>query len=227
MQYSQFCPVSKAAEILGERWSIMIIRELLMGGRRFGELQRGLGFISPALLTSRLKSFEEQGLVVRRKMQGGKGFEYFPTAACEQLRPIIIALGEWGMCWAREHLLEEDYDPELLLLYLERSVDADQLPGNSTVIRFEFTDLDSQPLWWIVVEPDRTDVCLKDPGKEVDIFFKTTVKTMADVWMGDRTYREAKASGDLDLQGPPALTRNVSSWLRPSVFADAPRSDVA
>ncbi len=227
MQYSQFCPVSKAAEILGERWSIMIIRELLMGARRFGEFQRGLGFISPALLTTRLKSFEEQGLVVRRKMQGGKGFEYFPTAACEQLRPIIIALGEWGMCWAREHLLEEDYDPELLLLYLERSVDADQLPGNSTVIRFEFTDLDSQPLWWIVVEPDRTDVCLKDPGKEVDIYFKTTVKTMADVWMGDRTYREAKAAGDLDMQGPPALTRNVTAWLKPSVFAEAPRTVVA
>jgi len=227
MQYSQFCPVSKAAEILGERWSIMIIRELLMGARRFGEFQRGLGFISPALLTTRLKSFEEQGLVVRRKMQGGKGFEYFPTAACEQLRPIIIALGEWGICWAREHLLEEDYDPELLLLYLERSVDAGQLPGNSTVIRFEFTDLDSQPLWWIVVEPGRTDVCLKDPGKEVDIFFKTTVKTMADVWMGDRTYREAKAAGDLDMQGPPALTRNVTAWLKPSVFAEAPRTVVA
>jgi len=227
MQYSQFCPVSKAAEILGERWSIMIIRELLMGARRFGEFQRGLGFISPALLTTRLKSFEEQGLVVRRKMQGGKGFEYFPTAACEQLRPIIIALGEWGICWAREHLLEEDYDPELLLLYLERSVDADQLPGNSTVIRFEFTDLDSQPLWWIVVEPDRTDVCLKDPGKEVDIYFKTTVKTMADVWMGDRTYREAKAAGELDMQGPPALTRNVTAWLKPSIFAEAPRTVVA
>jgi len=227
MQYSQFCPVSKAAEILGERWSIMIIRELLMGARRFGEFQRGLGFISPALLTTRLKSFEEQGLVVRRKMQGGKGFEYFPTAACEQLRPIIIALGEWGICWAREHLLEEDYDPELLLLYLERSVDADQLPGNSTVIRFEFTDLDSQPLWWIVVEPGRTDVCLKDPGKEVDIYFKTTVKTMADVWMGDRTYREAKAAGELDMQGPPALTRNVTAWLKPSIFAEAPRTVVA
>jgi len=227
MQYSQFCPVSKAAEILGERWSIMIIRELLMGARRFGEFQRGLGFISPALLTTRLKSFEDQGLVVRRKIQGGKGFEYFPTDACEQLRPIIIALGEWGMCWAREHLLEEDYDPELLLLYLERSIDADKLPGNSTVIRFEFTDLESQPLWWLVVEPGRTDVCLKDPGKEVDIFFKTTVKTMADVWMGDRTYREAKAAGELDMQGPPSLTRNVSAWLKPSVFAEAPRNKVA
>lgn len=224
MQYSQFCPVAKAAEILGERWSIMIIRELLMGGRRFGELQRGLGFISPALLTSRLKAFEVQGLVVRRKISGGKGFEYFPTDACEQLRPIIVSLGEWGMCWAREHLLEEDYDPELLLLYLERSVDAEKLPGNAAVIRFEFTDLESQPLWWIVVEPNRTDVCLKDPGKDVDIFFKTTVKTMADVWMGDRTYREAKSAGELDVQGPPALTRNVSTWLRPSVFADAPRN---
>jgi DNA-binding HxlR family transcriptional regulator len=212
---------------LGERWSIMILRELIMGGRRFGELQRGLGFISPALLTTRLKTFEEQSLVVRRKIPGQKGFEYIPTDACMQLQPIIVALGEWGMCWARDHLLDEDYDPELLLLYLERSIDAEKLPGQTTVIRFEFTDLESQARWWIVVEGDKVDVCLKDPGREVEVFFKTTVRTMSDVWMGDRTYREAKASGDLEVQGPPALTRNISAWLKPSVFADAPRKAVA
>jgi len=227
MKYNQFCPIAKSAEILGERWSILIVRELLMGARRFGEFQRGLGFISPAVLTSRLKDLEAHGLIARRKIQGAKGYEYFPTEACEQLRPIIIALGEWGMCWARHHLEDEEYDPELLLLYLERSIDTEKLVGDRAVIRFEFTDMETQPLWWIVVEGDRVDVCLKDPGKEVDIWFKTTLRTMSDVWMGDRTYREAKGCGDLDVQGPPALTRNVSAWLRPSVFADAQRPTTA
>ncbi|MEE2526035.1 helix-turn-helix domain-containing protein [Hyphobacterium sp. HN65] len=223
MKYNQFCPVSKAAEIVGERWSLLILRELLMGGRRFSELQRGLGFISPALLTTRLKQFEGHGLVVRRQIKGGRGYEYFPTPACEQLLPVIIALGEWGLCWARENV-SEDFDPEMLLLYLERSIDPKNLPGNSTIIRFEFRDLDRQNLWWIVVEGHKVDVCLNDPGREVDVWFTTTLKAMSDVWMGDRTYKDARAAGDLDVQGLPALTRNISSWLTPSVFAASPRA---
>src|SRR5947209_10852664 len=118
MRYGQFCPIAKATEILGERWTILIVRELLMGGRRFNELQRGLGDISPALLSARLKSFEEQGLVVRRQISGQRGFEYFPTRACEHLKPVIMALGEWGLCWARHNLTDDDFDVELLMLYL-------------------------------------------------------------------------------------------------------------
>jgi DNA-binding HxlR family transcriptional regulator len=97
MKYNQFCPISKAAEILGERWTILILREILMGGRRFNELQRGLGDISPALLTSRLKSLENRGIVMRRKVQGQRIYEYFPTPACEALMPVLFSLGEWGL----------------------------------------------------------------------------------------------------------------------------------
>ena len=226
MKYGQFCPIAKASEIVGERWSILIIRELLMGGRRFSELQRGLGLISPALLTSRLKALEEQGLVARRKMAGRKGHEYFPTEACEQLRPIIFALGEWGLSWARSNLMDEEYDPELLMLYLERSVDPQKLAGDSTVIRFEFTDVAKQRSWWLVVEDESVDICLKDPGKDVDVYITTTLRAMTDVWMGDRTYREAKSSGDLYIQGPQALTRNISAWLRPSIFAASDRAPI-
>ena len=85
MNYNQFCPIAKAAEILGERWTILILREILMGGRRFNTLQRGLGDISPALLTKRLKQLEEQNMLVRRKIPGQKGYEYFPSDACEAL----------------------------------------------------------------------------------------------------------------------------------------------
>ena len=93
MQYGQFCPIAKANEILGEKWTILIVRELLMGASRFGELQRGLGLISPALLTSRLKALEEQGLIVKRKAAGQKGFEYHATQACKDLMPVLVATG--------------------------------------------------------------------------------------------------------------------------------------
>ena len=224
MKYGQFCPIAKATEILAEKWTILIVRELLMGSRRFNELQRGLGMISPALLSSRLKTLEEQGLVVRRKIPGQRGFEYFPTEACEGLMPVLVAMGEWGLLWARHNLVEEDFNAEFLMYYLERSVDPDKLIGDETVIRIEFDDFKPQPRWWILVEGNNVDVCVKDPGREVDIFFKSRVRTLADVWMGDRTWREAIRSGELAVTGPSQLTRNINSWLRPSIFAEAERA---
>lgn len=224
MRYGQFCPISKATEILGERWTFLIIRELLMGGRRFSELQRGLGDISPALLTSRLKSFETNGLLVRRRINGQKGYEYCPTAACEELKPIIVALGEWGMCWARHTLVDADFDAGMLMLYLERSIDPANLPGSQTVIQFKFTDLDDQRDWWLLVRDGKVDVCLDPPGRDVDVFFTTTVRTMSDIWMGDRSYRDAILSGELLIEGELTLTRQISSWLRPSIFAASKRA---
>ena len=226
MKYGQFCPIAKATEILGERWTILIVRELLMGGRRFNELQRGLGEISPALLTSRLKSLEEQGLVARRRITGQRGFEYVPTAACEALLPVVVSLGEWGLCWARHMLVDDDFDVDFLMYYLERSVDPGRLPGGETVIRFRFTDLSEQRNWWLLIRDKQVQICINAPPRDVDVYFTTTVRTMHDVWMGDRTYRDAISSGDLVIEGELALTRNVSSWLRPSVFVKADRAPV-
>ncbi|MBW8816577.1 MAG: transcriptional regulator [Caulobacterales bacterium] len=226
MKYGQFCPIAKATEILGERWTFLILRELLVGARRFSELERGLGAISPALLAARLKAFEAGGLVVRRRLSGQRGFEYLPTPACEALRPVIIALGEWGMCWARQTISSDDLDVEFLMLYLERSVDPAQLPGNEAVIQFKFHDVPDQHDWWLVVRDGRVEICITPPGRDVDVFFITTVRTMTQVWIGDRTYREAVQSGDLTIEGAPALTRHVSAWLRPSPFAGAGRAAV-
>lgn len=225
MKYGQFCPIAKATEILGERWSVLIVRELLMGGRRFSELQRGLGDISPALLTARLKSFEAEGLVVRRRISGQRGYEYLPTPACEALKPVIVAVGEWGLCWARDKLTQDDFDIEFLMYYLERSVDTTQLPGDHTVIQFKFIDLTEQSDWWLLINGD-VDVCITPPGRDVNVYFTTTTRTMHDVWMGDRTYRDAMLAGDLVVEGEAALTRRISSWLRPSIFADSKRAPI-
>lgn len=226
MRYGQFCPIAKATEIVGERWTFLIIRELLMGGRRFNELQRGLGDISPALLAARLKSFEAEGLIVRSRINGQRTYEYCPTAACEELKPVLIALGEWGLCWARHTLTADDLDVDLLMLYLERSVDPAQLPGHETVIQFKFNDLEAQRDWWLLVRDGRVEICIRRPGRDVDIYFTTTARTMTDVWMGDRSYRDAVLSGDLIVEGELSLTRRISSWLRPSVFANSKRTPI-
>lgn len=222
MEYGQFCPVAKATEIIGEKWTLLIIRELLMGGSRFTELQRGLSLISPTLLSKRLDFLVKRGLVMKKKIPGQRGYEYFPTPSCKELLPIIRALGDWGMSWARANLSERDYDVELLMLYLKRSIIPEQLVGRETVIRFRFTDIEEFPDWWLVVTGEEVDLCVKDPGKEVDVYFTTEVKTMADIWMGDTTYRKALREGQLQIVGNEQLTRNITAWMNNSIFTDLP-----
>ncbi len=222
MEYGQFCPVAKATEIVGEKWTILIIRELLMGASRFNELQRGLSLISPTMLAKRLGALEERGLVFKKRIQGQRGHEYFPTESCRELLPIIRSLGDWGMRWARKNLTRSDYDVELLMVYLQRSIIPAELPGNETVIRFKFTDIDDMAKWWILVDDENVDICVTDPGKDVDVYFTSSVKTMADIWMGDVSYRKALTGGDLKITGPTGLTRDVTSWMSNSIFADIP-----
>jgi DNA-binding HxlR family transcriptional regulator len=222
MEYGQFCPIAKATEIIGEKWTVLIIREALMGSTRYSEFQRGLSLISPTMLAKRLDSLVTHGLLVKKRVPGQRGYEYFPTTSCKELLPIVRSLGEWGMRWARSNLTETDYDVELLMLYLQRSIAPENLPGNENVIRFKFTDIEDLSEWWLVVTGDQIDICVKDPGKEVDVYFTSTVKTLADIWMGDTTYRRALADGTLKIVGNSALTRNITAWMNLSLFAGLP-----
>jgi len=213
MKYSQFCPVAKATEILGDKWTFLIAREILMGSSRFSQLQRGLGTISTAVLTERLKSMAENKLLVRRKLTGKRGFEYFPSSSCKELLPIIVSLGDWGMRWAKENLVDEDYDVELLMLFLERSIVREMLPGPQTILQFEFNDLKTMRQWWLIASDTSVEVCTKDPGYDIDVYFNSTVRVMSDVWLGHKSYRAAINDSELTIVGDLSLTRTVSKWL--------------
>jgi DNA-binding HxlR family transcriptional regulator len=218
VDYGQFCPIAKATEILGEKWTLLILRELLMGGSRFGELQRGLPLISPAVLSKRLKSLEESGLLYRRRISGQRGYEYLVTESARELQPILFAIGNWGMRWARTQLTDSDYDAGMLMLYLQRSVRPEKLPGDATTIRFHFEDLDDAPDWWLLIRDGEVEVCNVDPCVDVDVYLTTTVRKMTEVWMGDRSYLSALRSDDLKVTGPRVLTRDISSWLESCPF---------
>ena len=222
MSYGQFCPIAKAMELLGEKWTLLIVRELLMGSTRFNDFQRGLPQISPTLLTKRLNSLCENNIAVKKRIPGQKGFEYYPTESCRELITVIEHIGSWGMRWARSMLDENDFDIELLMLYLQRSIQPDKLIGKETVIRFNFSDLDEFKTWWIVVSGEDVDICIHDPKKEVDVYFNVDLRTMCELWMGEVTYKKALSDGRLQLLGLPALTRNVSNWLKCSIFAGIP-----
>ena len=219
MEYGQFCPIAKAMEILGEKWTLLIVRELLMGATRFNEMQRGLSLISPTILTKRLNELVDCEIILRKKIPGQRGNEYFLTQAGKETLPLLKGIGDWGMRWARGDIRDSDLDVELLMTYLQRSIVTDALPGDQSVIRFRFTDLKKLSNWWLLVKGCNVDICLEDPGQEVDVYLTTDLRTMVNCWMGDETYRAAIADKRLQLVGPSALTRNIQLWIADSIFA--------
>lgn len=220
MQYGQYCPVAKALEVLGERWTLLIVRELLCGSTRFVELQRGLPNISPTMLSKRLVELEQAGLLLRKRIPGQRGAEYFLTEAGGELNEVVHKLGVWGMRWVRTNMTQTDLDVEFLMWDIRRSVDPGKLPGRETVLKFHFSDVETTRDWWLVVSGSDTDLCSDDPGKEVDVYFTSDCRTLTEIFMGDTSVRAALADGRLKLVGPPALTGTLSSWLRLSAYAN-------
>lgn len=218
--YGQFCPVAKGAEVFNERWTPLIIRELMCGGRRFNELRRGNPMMSPSLLSQRLKFLEEAG-VVEKTTRDGDAAEYALTDSGLDLGEVVLRLGLWGHKWARSRLTADDYDPQLLMWDVRRRIDVDAFPPRRVVISFLFRDMPSnRRAYWLVVDDGEVDLCIKYPGFDVDLAFVTTAKVMASIWMGHTTIRKAVGGGTLVLEGDRALTKNIDAWLGYSLFAD-------
>jgi len=178
--------------------------------------------ISPTILTKRLKELADAELIIRKNIPGQRGNEYFLTQSGKETLPLLTAVGEWGMRWARGDIRDSDLDVELLMLYLQRSIKTDMLPGNHSVIQIKFTDLKKLHTWWLLVKGCNVDICLEDPGQDIDIYLTTDLRTMVNCWMGDESYREAIIEKRMLLVGPSALTRNIQSWISDSIFAGIP-----
>jgi len=220
IRYGQFCPVSKAAEVLGERWTILIIREFLLGTTRFSDFQRALSQISPTLLTKRLTQLQDCGLIIRKTLPKQRRTEYHLAPAGRELEPIVLGLAEWGMKWARGQMSDDELDVELLMHDFTRRIDRKQLPDGQTVIQFVFPGLAKFDHWWIVIEEnDERELCVDHPGKEVDVLIRSDVRTMVEIWAGDTQIRAARKDGRLQLSGNSVLIRTLSSWLRPGLHA--------
>lgn len=213
LNYGDFCPVSKAAEILGEKWTLLIIRELLMGSTRFSQLERAIPRISATVLNTRLNALEKRGVIVRKRTPEQRGYEYQLTASGRELYPIVVQVGEWGMRWARGQMTDDELDVEVLMSDIYRRIDTDKLPGGQTVIQFQFTDLDKYGRWWVKINNGDSELCADNPGTEVDVYITTDLRTMTEVWMGDIKIKQAQDAGKLKVVGPPVYANNVSSWL--------------
>jgi len=219
--YHQFCPVSKAMELLDERWTMLVIRELVSGSEHFNELRRGLPRMSPTLLSRRLHELVRAG-VVDRQVQGND-VRYVLTQAGHELRPVVEALGAWGTRWIGE-LGDGDLDPKLLMWDMHRHIDKDAIPDGRTVVQFRFPDAPSDARdWWLVITRGEVDVCDVDPGHAVAVTVTASLRSMVNLWRGDLSWSTALRTGAVQVHGPEGLRRAVPGWFTLSGFAAVPR----
>ena len=222
-RYGQFCPIAKSAEILGDPWSILIVRECLLGSSRFSTLQRGLPRISPTVLNKRLKELEASGVITKRAVSGRRGSEYRLTPAGKELATVVDALAVWGMRWAREEMDDDDLDVTFLMFDIQRNIRPEELPDGETVICFKFPDQQDYGTWWLVCSEHDIDLCHQDPGKDVNVFITATSRLLTEVWMGDTPLTKAMKDESLKIWGENSVCRRFKKWFPLSEAAEIPR----
>ncbi|TAL34715.1 MAG: transcriptional regulator [Phenylobacterium sp.] len=214
--YGQFCPVAKTAEIFAQRWTPLIIRELCFGPRRFNEIHVGVPLMSRALLVQRLTELEEAGVIATQPLSQGKLYSLTPAGA--EMSQLICLMSDWGQRHGQGRIAQEELDPTLLMWGMKRQVDLNELPDHDVVLRFEFRGVPkahaARRYWWMILRSDDVEVCLKDPGRDVDVVLASDLEAFVRVWMGHRGLQDALAKGDITLSGDKARIAEFKRALR-------------
>jgi DNA-binding MarR family transcriptional regulator len=196
-----------------------------LGTTRFNDFQRAISRMSPTLLAKRLRRLEECGIIIRKKLSGQRGYEYRLTAAGKELAPLIETLAVWGMRWSRDQLSDDELDVEFLMRELQRRLQTEYLPDGETVICMIFDELTQHKTWWLLVDGDVVDLCTEDPGKDVDLYINSNVRTIVEVWEGDLEIRAALRNGSVKVTGLRHLVRTMPDWFGVCLYKDVQRGD--
>jgi len=224
--YGQYCPLALAAEILCERWTLLVISRLIDGCEYFCNIHRGVPRISPALLTQRLDRLVHAGLVTREALRKGKTRRYQLTPAGRDLGPIIGELAVWGQHWGRD-MTTEDLDPGFLVWSMHMRLNTAAMPPGRTVMEFEFTSAPADcRRFWLLNEDSKVSMCLKDPGFDIDIKVVADLRRFTEAWRGIRDLRREIRNGEIRVLGAPRLVRQFPDWLLLSTLAAYPRKRV-
>ena len=209
--YGQYCPISRALDLFGDRWSLLILRDMVVGATRFNDLARGLPGLSRSLLTKRLRQLERAGVIEHLRGQ------YLLTESGRDLEPVIFGIGDWGARWTFEAPEEDELDPELLMWWMHTRLDTSDWPGRRQVLQFQFAQLPQR--YWIVVELGVASVCRTDPGFDVDVTVTADLSALYQVWLGRLPLRQALRTGTVAFDGPAPLTRRMPKTLLLSPIA--------
>jgi DNA-binding HxlR family transcriptional regulator len=226
-KYGQYCPIAKAVEILGDRWTLLIVRDLLTGTCHFNDLERGLPGISRGLLAERLRRLERMELVEKVELENGRQrTAYYPTEAGKELQSVINELLVWGARWAFEGPEEEDLDPTLLMWWMRDRVCAEELPEHRVVVRFDFTGARYEKFWLVLTKED-VSLCLTDPGFDLNVLVTADLSTFLQIWLGRVSYFDALRDGRVEVDAVPALANAFPNWFAYSLAAPAVRAAAA
>jgi DNA-binding HxlR family transcriptional regulator len=224
--FGQFCPVAVACEVFAGRWTPLILRELFAGMQKFNEIHRGMPLISRPLLVRRLRELEAAGVITKEPLPVGKGHRYCLTEAGKEFHSVIESLGTWGQRWT-VRVDRRNLDPGFLMWNMRRRIARDKLPVSRAVVHFKFSGVAptyrGPRVFWLMLERTQVDVCIDDPGFEVDLYVEADLAAMAKVWLGDVPFADALRSGKVRLTGPRPLANAFPSWLMLSHFAAVPR----
>jgi len=216
--YGNYCPIAIATDVIADRWTPLILRELVLGNTRFNDIARGLPGISRSLLVQRLKHLERKGVVETWPLPNGRGSEYHLTPAGKDLEPVLIVMGRWSVAWMYSNLDSTDVDAITLMWWMHRRVDIERLPHDRVVVQFDHT-APKRCSFWVVSEQGAASVCLHDPGYEVDAVVTCTTPALARVFSGVETWRSAIACGDIRVSGTKAVVDAMPRWFLWSPWA--------
>jgi DNA-binding HxlR family transcriptional regulator len=224
--YGQFCPVAVASEVFAQRWTPLIIRELCSGRSHFNEIHRGIPLISRTLLAERLRWLEDAGVIASSAVQPGRVREYRLTEAGAEFKSVIDALGNWGQRWS-VRVDPQNLDADFLMWHLHHRLAVDRLPESRVVVLFTFSGVPRKRRapysYWLMLERPEVELCLTDPGHEVDLYVEADLRAFTLVWLGDESLATAVRERAIKLSGSRKLIQAFPQWLLLSRFAGVPR----
>lgn len=224
--YGRYCPVAIAAEVIADRWTPLILREMLLGNVRFNDIARGMPGISRSLLVSRLRHLESRGVVETWPSASGKGHEYHLTPAGKDLEHIIESLGRWKVRWLLDEIHVHEIDPVTLTWWMHRRVRPDRFPPHRTVVEFRHSEPRPQTIW-LVLDRGDASVCTSHPGFAVDVIVTAATPVLAEVFNGYTHWAHAVDTGAIRVDGAPSLVRGLPTWFLWSPFAEPVRERLA
>lgn len=220
--YVSFCPTAKACEILEPRWTLLILCEMFGGSTHFNDIRRGVPSMSPTLLSKRLKELERHGLLTRVSDKAHVGSSYHLTAIAKELEPIIDKLGDWAHRNIDTEVKLERLDANVLMWNMRRKVNTAVMPRNRrSVIQFIYPE---RPVtarnYWLISRPGHpVDMCMIDPGHDVDLYVTADLRAMTAAWMGLTTLQAEINNGKIELIGNDELINTIGDWMVRSRFA--------
>lgn len=216
--YNEACPISMAASVICEKWTLQIVREMFFGSTRYSEIQKYIPNISPSLLRSRLRFLEDNGVIVRKRSASGNRYEYHLTPAGKSLAPVLTEMGKWGFRWASHHMTDKQNTISGLVRDFASRIDVDELPSCNAVIEMQLADGGDSATGFIHVQGGTASTCDTRLGFDTDVLIRSTIKAMTRIWYGELDMNAAIESGQMKVVAAPAFSRRISRWLRISSF---------